>query len=183
MTKTKKIVKNYVDNDKFYDDIVEYKKKCRGLPEGAIKPKIPDYSGKCIYLIAENIALMKNNRGEPAFAGYSFLEEMKGDAIENCIQYFDNFDEVRFKKPFAYFSRIIYFAFLRRIDFEKQQLYYKYKTALNYGIFNSISTPGSDSETASFEMYNNLVEYVDKFETKKQNKKIKESKKKKKECE
>ena len=44
------------------------------------------------------------------------------DGIENCIQYIDNFDPAKSKNPFAYFTQIVYFAFLRRIAKEKRQM-------------------------------------------------------------
>ena len=48
-------------------------------------------------------------------------------AVENCIQYIDNFDPEKSKNPFAYFTQIIYYAFLRRIQKEKKQLEIKGK--------------------------------------------------------
>ena len=54
---------------------------------------------------------------------------MIGDAIENCILYAHNFNPEKSKNPFSYFTQIIYFAFLRRIEKEKKQLYIKYKVA------------------------------------------------------
>ena len=49
------------------------------------------------------------------------------DGIENCLQYIDNFDPERSSNPFAYFTQIIYYAFLRRIQKEKKQLEIKQK--------------------------------------------------------
>ena len=47
------------------------------------------------------------------------------DGIENCIQYIDNFDPDKSSNPFAYFTQIIFYAFLRRIAKEKKQSYIK----------------------------------------------------------
>jgi DNA-directed RNA polymerase specialized sigma24 family protein len=44
------------------------------------------------------------------------------DGIENCIQYIDNFDHNKSSNPFAYFTQIVFYAFLRRIAKEKRQL-------------------------------------------------------------
>ena len=52
---------------------------------------------------------------------------MIGDAIENCLMYAANFDPEKSKNPFAYFTQITYFAFLRRIKKEKDQDKIKYK--------------------------------------------------------
>jgi DNA-directed RNA polymerase specialized sigma24 family protein len=49
------------------------------------------------------------------------------DGVENCLQYIDNFDPERSSNPFAYFTQIIYYAFLRRIAKEKKQTYIKGK--------------------------------------------------------
>ena len=41
------------------------------------------------------------------------------DGIENCVQYIENFNPEKSSNPFAYFTQIIYYAFLRRIQKEK----------------------------------------------------------------
>ena len=51
-----------------------------------------------------------------------FKEDMISDGLENCIEYVTNFDPQKSSNPFAYFTQIIYFAFLRRIGKEKKQL-------------------------------------------------------------
>jgi hypothetical protein len=71
--------------------------------------------------IANNLAK------KPNFANYIFKEEMVSDGIENCIMYTTNFDENKSRNPFAFFTQIIYYAFLRRIQKEKKQLYVKMK--------------------------------------------------------
>ena len=64
----------------------------------------------------------------PNFINYAFREEMVSDGIENCVMYASNFNPEKSSNPFAYFTQIIYYAFLRRIEKEKKQLYIKYKT-------------------------------------------------------
>jgi DNA-directed RNA polymerase specialized sigma24 family protein len=56
-----------------------------------------------------------------------FREDMISDGIENCVQYIHNFDPEKSKNPFAYFTQIIHYAFLRRIQKEKKQLEIKTK--------------------------------------------------------
>jgi hypothetical protein len=46
---------------------------------------------------------------------------MISDGIENCLQYVSNFNPEKSNNPFAYFTQIIYFAFVRRITREKKQ--------------------------------------------------------------
>jgi DNA-directed RNA polymerase specialized sigma24 family protein len=56
-----------------------------------------------------------------------FREDMVSDGIENCVQYINNFNPEKSTNPFAYFTQIVYFAFLRRIAKEKKQLEIKNK--------------------------------------------------------
>ena len=58
---------------------------------------------------------------------------MISDGIENCLQYMDNFDPEKSKNPFAYFTQIIYYAFIRRIQKEKKQQQVKQKMIANFG--------------------------------------------------
>jgi hypothetical protein len=63
--------------------------------------------------------------------GNTYKDEMISDGIENCILYAHNFNPKKSKNPFAYFTQIIYFAFIRRIGKEKKQLYIKRKMVEN----------------------------------------------------
>ena len=115
MTEKKKPV-HYVNNAEFLQAIIDYKSQCKDAEEcGDPKPQISNYLGECILKIARKLS----NR--PNFINYSYKEDMILYGIENCIQYFDNFNPEKSKNPFAYFTQIIYFAFLRRIDKEKKQ--------------------------------------------------------------
>lgn len=117
-----KTKKHYVNNPDFLAAIIEYKKQCKEAEEcGDPKPVIPNYLGECILKIANKLS----NR--PNFINYSYKDDMILDGIENCIQYFDNFNPEKSQNPFAYFTQIIYFAFLRRIDKEKKQAYIRGK--------------------------------------------------------
>lgn len=113
---------HYVDNQKFLDEITKYKQLCAEAEAcGDPKPQINNYLGECILKIANKLA------NSPNFINYSYKEDMILDGIENCIQYFDNFDSAKSKNPFAYFTQIIWYAFLRRIDKEKKQSYIRGK--------------------------------------------------------
>jgi hypothetical protein len=117
---------NYVDNEDFYKALVQYKKCVNSaLRKKEPRPVIPDFVAECIMLIANRLSM------SPCFVNYLFREDLVGDAVENCVQYIDNFNGKKFKKPFAYFTQICFWAFLRRIHKEKKQLYIKYKTFQN----------------------------------------------------
>mgnify|MGYP001342145316 CR=1 FL=1 len=124
---TKKVKNNYIDNKRFYDTICEYKQKVREAAEaGKEKPEIPYYAANAIRLIAENMAKRYHK-----FSRYSYNDEMVGDAILNCIKYFDNFDETRFKNPHAYFTKICLQSNVLRIKIEHKNQYVKYKSFVN----------------------------------------------------
>jgi hypothetical protein len=140
MTTVKKKPVHYVNNADFLAAIVEYKKLCRAAEDaGDEKPIIPNYLGSCILKIATKLA----NR--PNFINYSYKDDMILDGIENCIQYFDNFNPEKSANPFSYFTQIIYYAFLRRIEKEKKQAYIKGKLIRDTTI-ESFDTQGLDDD-------------------------------------
>jgi len=168
---------HYVNNAEFFEAIKKYKAICATCREESKPiPKIPDYMATCLMLIAKNLA------NKPNFYAYTFKDEMIGDAIENCIMYFNNFDPDKSSNPFAYFTQIIYYAFLRRIQKEKKQLYVKYKSyeqfgALDAGEKNDLEENGIIS--AQFEMYDNISEFISNYEESERKNKQKNSSKKK----
>jgi hypothetical protein len=90
------------------------------------------------------------------------------DGIENCIMYFRNFDPTKSANPFAYFTQIIYFAFLRRIQKEKKQLYVKYKATEQFGILDEGEMfEDADGNMKQFVLYDNISEFIQTFEEKK----------------
>ena len=97
---------------------------------GEEKPQVSNYIGECILKIANHLSY------KPNFINYTYRDEMIADGIENCIMYFRNFDPDKSKNPFAYFTQIIYYAFLRRIMREKKQLYVKYKATQQFGLLD-----------------------------------------------
>lgn len=120
--KDKKQKPHYVNNKEFYEKISEYKTSVlKAEKEGKEKPKVSNYLGECFVKIANHLAYKSN------FVNYTFRDEMILDGIENCITYIDNFNPDKSKNPFAYFTQITYYAFLRRIQKEKKQMETKYK--------------------------------------------------------
>ena len=114
---------HYVDNEKFLVVMTNYREEHLQAKDNDTEiPVIPDYAGECFLKIAERLS------HRPNFINYAFREEMVSDGIENCVMYASNFNPEKSTNPFAYFTQIIYYAFLRRIEKEKKQLYIKYKT-------------------------------------------------------
>ena len=113
---------HYVNNKEFLNALENYfaqveTAKLNDKP----KPQIPRYIGECFLKIANHLSY------KPNFVNYMFREDMISDGIENCVQYIHNFDPERSRNPFAYFTQIIHYAFLRRIQKEKKQLEIKTK--------------------------------------------------------
>ena len=125
---------NYVNNADFLQAMIEYREMVQQADkEGNQRPVVPVYIGKCILQIANRLS------HKPNFINYSFREEMISDGIENCLQYIDNFNPEKSNNPFAYFTQIIYFAFLRRIEKEKKNLYVKYKLTEQMNVDQQVS--------------------------------------------
>lgn len=124
---------NYIDNKTFYEAIKQYKELVKqSIQQNKTKPIVPNYLGECILLIANRLAT------KPNFINYPYKDEMIADGVENCIMYIDNFDPEKSSNPFAYFTQIIYFAFLRRIQKEKKYLYIKHQVYKNSAISDEL---------------------------------------------
>ena len=131
---------HYVDNSKLLEVMSEYREQYLIAKDNDIEPPvIPDYAGECFLKIAEKLS------HRPNFINYAFREEMVSDGIENCVMYANNFNPEKSQNPFAYFTQIIYYAFLRRIEKETKQLYIKYKT------MNEFDSLEENSDTSSME--------------------------------
>ena len=113
---------HYVNNKEFLAAIVAYKQSVAEAAElDKPKPRITNYLGECFLKIATHLSY------KPNFVNYMFKDDMVCDGIENCVQYINNFDPAKSSNPFAYFTQIIHYAFLRRIQREKRQLEVKNK--------------------------------------------------------
>ena len=122
MARTKAKGVHYVDNKKFHQAMIDWKEKCKDAEEaGDDPPRITNYIGSCFLKIANGLSY------RPNFINYTYRQEMISDGIENCLQYIHNFNPEKSKNPFAYFTQIIYYAFIRRIQKEKKQTHTKHK--------------------------------------------------------
>lgn len=130
---------HYVNNEKFLEQMKAFRQNViEARIDGKERPRVPEYIGECIFKIASHLAR------KPNFANYTFKDDMISDGVENCLLYIDNFDPEKSSNPFAYFTQIIYYAFLRRIQKEKKQLYVKYKSMENEVINSLIENNGED---------------------------------------
>jgi hypothetical protein len=152
MTRRKRS-EHYVNNKEFLAALVEYRIKVdRARENGDPKPLIPNYIGECFLKIATHLSF------KPNFVNYMFKDDMICDGIENCVQYIYNFDPEKSQNPFAYFTQIIHYAFLRRIQKEKKQLEIKNKILERTGydqVFEDNSIDGSN-----YSDYNSIKDAV-----------------------
>ena len=138
----KKKSEHYVNNKEFLFALVEFKAECKAAEEaGEDRPRIGNYIGECFLKIATHLSY------KPNFVNYMFREDMICDGIENCVQYIGNFDPSKSSNPFAYFTQIIYYAFLRRISKEKRQLEIKNKIITKSGYDQLFHIDGTDNHS------------------------------------
>ncbi len=144
---------HYVDNKKFLEAMIEHRERCeKAAKRNRKKPEVTNYIGECFLKIANHLSF------RPNFINYTFRDDMISDGIENCLQYMDNFNPDKSKNPFAYFTQIIYYAFIRRIQKEKKQIQIKSKLIANAGVENVMDQlQGDDAQYQS-----QLLDYLQK---------------------
>jgi hypothetical protein len=146
---SKKNTEYYVNNKDFLEAITVFKNKVKEAEEqGKDRPRISHYIGDCFLKIATHLSY------KPNFVNYTFREDMISDGVENCVQYINNFDPEKSKNPFAYFTQIIYYAFLRRIQKEKRQNDIKQKILEKTGFDHVMHTDdyGNDMNSSYADM-------------------------------
>ena len=178
MAKRKKVAKvHYVDNALFLEAMIEYKKQWQISKDNDEElPIISEYLGSVFLKIAQRLSF------RPNFINYAFKNDMISDGIENCLHYIHNFNPEKSSNPFAYFTQIIYYAFIRRIQKEKKQLYIKYKSMQNYEIspeyveymnYDEDFKTSTDFKNSDFRVV--VDEFVDNFEKSKKKKATKKT--------
>ena len=145
---------HYVNNKEFLAALIKYRED-REIAQIQDKPRpvIPRYIGECFLKIANHLSF------KPNFVNYMFKEDMISDGIENCVQYIHNFDPDKSKNPFAYFTQIIHYAFLRRIQREKRQLEIKNKILEKSG-YSEVFDDNNQIDGSNYAEYNSIKDAV-----------------------
>jgi hypothetical protein len=144
---------HYVNNKDFLAALEQYAIDVeRAKEKDQPKPQIPRYIGECFLKIANHLSY------KPNFVNYMFKDDMICDGIENCVRYIHNFNPEKSKNPFAYFTQIIYYAFLRRIQQEKKQLEIKNKI-LEKTNFDEVFD-SNDLDSCNYSEYNSIKDAV-----------------------
>lgn len=168
MTKRKRS-EHYVNNKEFLSALIDYQAaversyieefgevltKDKKGQKWSTKPVIPKYIGACFLKIATHLSYKTN------FINYIFIDDMVSDGIENCVQYIHNFNPDKSKNPFAYFTQIIHYAFLRRIQKEKRQLDIKSKILEKTGFDEVFWNDNNTIDSSNYSDYNSIKESV-----------------------
>ena len=164
----KKKTEHYVNNKEFLESLIEYRERVRNAArkenpdftddeirkwKSPNKPQVSRYIGECFLKMATHLSYKTN------FINYIFVDEMISDGIENCITCVSNFDPDKSNNPFAYFTQVIYYAFLRRIEKEKKQLEIKNKILEKTG-FNEVFCDDNTIDGSNYSDYNSIKENV-----------------------
>ena len=145
---------HYVNNKEFLAALIRYQEDIEiARLQDKTKPVIPRYIGECFLKIANHLSF------KPNFVNYMFKEDMISDGIENCVQYIHNFNPEKSRNPFAYFTQIIHYAFLRRIQREKRQLEIKNKIIEKSG-YNEVFDDSNKIDGDNFSEYNSVKDAV-----------------------
>jgi DNA-directed RNA polymerase specialized sigma24 family protein len=148
---TEKKKEHYVNNKEFLQALIEYKKSCKDAEDaGDERPPVTHYIGECFLKIAQHLSY------RPNFINYTYKHDMISDGIENCLMYIHNFDPEKSKNPFAYFTQIIYYAFLRRIQKEKRQTEIKNRQIANMVVDETLCVQEGDDG----EYHNQYLEFL-----------------------
>ena len=142
---------HYVDNKIFLKAMIEWREKCKEIEVVGDKKQIPpvtNYMGECFLKIATHLSY------RPNFINYTYKDDMISDGIENCLQYASNFNPEKSSNPFAYFTQIIYYAFIRRIQKEKKQTHVKNKIISGSNYESYVTMPG---DSTSYQILNSFA--------------------------
>ena len=145
---------------KSYLESIQYYRSHRDRRTAVKFRRCYEYLGDCFSKIATHLSY------KPNFVNYMFREDMICDGVENCIQYILNFDPEKSSNPFAYFTQIIYYAFLRRIQKEKRQLEIKSKILEKSGHQEIMHTDTYDGDMAGMNAsYSDMGSIKENIET------------------
>lgn len=130
---------HYVNNAELYQHMVAYcEARDKALAEGKEKPPVDNFIGEAIMKIATHLSF------RPNFIGYSYRQDMIGDAIDNCLTYIDSFDPKKSKNPFSYLTQICWCAFVRRLKLEKRNSIIKGRYMMMSNITDSMQLDADD---------------------------------------
>jgi hypothetical protein len=140
-----------------------------------------EYIGECILKLCKNLIRKKG------FIEFNKThgDDMISDAVENCILYISSFSPEKSKEPFSYFTQVAHWAFVRRIEKEKREVYFKLRTLHNMdglmdSSFQAEHDDTYDGKIMSDDWLIHTRNYVNEYEQKMEKKRNRQRKKKEK---
>lgn len=150
---------HYVNNEKFLEELILHKGKVEHAKLNNLeKPVVSNYLGECFLKIATHLSYKAN------FINYTYRDDMISDGIENCLIAAEKFDPSKSSNPFAYYTQIIYFAFVRRIQKEKKQQDTKYKMIQNMDLDQLINQSEGNEDYVNY-IIDMMKKQMDTFNT------------------
>jgi hypothetical protein len=161
-TITKKKPAHYVNNQEFLAALKEFKAKTElAKLANAPLPRMSEFLGSCFLKIATHLSY------KPNFVNYTFRDDMVSDGVENCLVYVHNFNPEKTNNPFGYFTTVIWYAFLRRIQREKKHTYIKYKL-LEKALIDGLTADAPDGSPMQVDTtmltFDNVQDFITRYD-------------------
>lgn len=114
MTRLEKTHAHYVDNRMLTNELTAYAKLAKEITPDKARPRMSRFLVESIMKMSERLAMAPN------FRNYTYIDEMKGAAIEATLKYMHNFNAEKYDNAFAYISQIMFAAMVQVIKKEKK---------------------------------------------------------------
>lgn len=123
---------HYVNNARLTTELSNWIKENEhiGKKHRELWSPMPNYVSESIIKLTERIGLKGNWRG------YSYVDEMKSNAIYNVFLYCHNFDPSKSENAFSYLTQCINNAFRQTLKEEKAQADLKYQEISEHSAYN-----------------------------------------------
>lgn len=108
---------SYIDNEKLLEEFKTWRSGWDG--------NLDDIPPPTRYMQKAFLEIPKRFATTSKFYGYTYKEDMIGDAIVNILRNFHKFNDRLSNNPFSYITQICYFTFLAFIQNERKQGYIK----------------------------------------------------------
>ncbi len=107
----------YINNSDFTSAVSVWKENL--IKNGS--ETIPHFVADCFLKIVTRYSNKLN------FSGYTYIEDMRGDALLACVKYAHNFNPLKSQNAFAYFTTIVHNSFLQYLKKEKHFTNFRFK--------------------------------------------------------
>lgn len=148
---------DYINNATFQQGLVDWYDALKEKPD----LQIPDVLTLCVWQICYRLASKSN------FAGYSYIDEMRDAGLERCIKALkeQRYNPYKYSNPFAYFTTVAYYEFIRVLKEEQKESYIKQASLSNH--FHEMQLdPNNDIDMAEINGNDVNWDLIEKFQPK-----------------